>query len=68
MSNPCYHPLAVAGAVALLTASFQLGALASSNLLLDFTGGSANTFGPSTTAGFQFTLVVHAGDRVGLLG
>ena len=54
--NPRYQPLAVAVAVALLTASFQLGALASSNLLLDFTGGSANTFGSSTTAGFQFTL------------
>ena len=56
MSNPRYQPLAVAGALALLTASFQFGALAASSLLLDFTGGSANTFGGSTTAGFQFTL------------
>src|ERR1019366_9591125 len=56
MINPRYPLLVVAGAVALLTASFQFGALAASSLLLDFTGGSANTFGGSTTAGFQFTL------------
>jgi hypothetical protein len=56
MINPRYQPLIVAAAIALLTATGQLGALASSSLLLDFTGGSANTFGSSTTAGFQFTL------------
>jgi hypothetical protein len=70
MINPRYQRLVVAGAITLLTASSQFGALAGPpSLLLDFTGGNRQYLRLKHHGWVSvYPRFAHAGDWAGFLG